>query len=133
MHFSGLTPGQRGEPQGEPIPKLLAAEELFLIGHFGLPLEKGEGVIKNERIETSVKGEVGQIYTYASEQSIKAIFDAHKSFFAKNGWEVLSSIDEAKFKSLYADNKTERASIKVDISTNTVSGITTVDLVVVDR
>ena len=97
-----------------------------------LPLEAEAEVKENSVVSSPDKPGVTQ-YTrkYTSQKSLDENYEIYKDYLQKNGWNILTSIEEDGLRSLIAANADNSKQMFVTISENSLTGEVTVDVTIV--
>ena len=76
-----------------------------------LPWEKGATVLQNFTVKDPATGKTQSTRAYVSSKSLDSNFAAYQAYLKKNGWTVVSSIDQPAIKNVSATKSGARLDI----------------------
>ncbi|MBI4050411.1 MAG: hypothetical protein HY609_06820 [Deltaproteobacteria bacterium] len=90
-----------------------------------IPIETGAKIVQNYNAETE-DGRFQATRVFETSKTLAANYALYKDFFTKNGWMILTTLDQPSLKVVSA--KKDNIVVQVNISENSVTKVKTVDI-----
>lgn len=91
-----------------------------------LPLEKDARIVGNHEVADAESGTVQSDRSYATRKTLAENFTIYKSYLDKNGWEILTILDQPDYKMLSAKDAVGRLDIMFNYRTGTPDNLVSV-------
>jgi hypothetical protein len=105
----------------------LTLDELKKILPAGIPLEPDTQVLQSQSIKDK-EGTEQITYQFITKKTLTENFNLYKTYLERNSWKIQNIINEPDIKSISAAKETEKKTINITISKNTITDQSIVDI-----
>lgn len=107
--------------------KLLSSTDITKLLPINLPLEKDAQVLQSSQV-IDKEGTEQINYQFVTQKTLAENFNLYKNYLVNNGWKIQNTLNNQDLKSISATKETEKKTINITVSKNTLTGENIVDI-----